>query len=259
MNSLVRILFFLSSLTLFAVTSFAQRIMETLDRGLVAIRTSDDKVYVGWRLFANDPDNVGFNIYRVSGTRVTKLNSKPIIASTNFIDEHADLSKENSYFVKPVLNGKELSQSNAFELASNAPAQQYLSIPLQIPAGGEVMGSKYTYSANDASVADLDGDGEYEIVLKWDPSNARNPPQTGFTGNTILDAYKLNGKLLWRIDLGKNIRSGAAYAQFMVYDYDGDGKAEMMCKTADGTIDGRRKIIGDSSKDWRTYGEALSW
>ena len=241
---------------LFPDRVFAQRIMENLDRGLIAIHTSDNKVYVGWRLFATDPDDLAFNLYRTTGTLTTRLNSKPIITSTNFIDEHSDFTKENSYFIKPVLKGKELEQSKPFVLTDNSSAQQYFSVPLQIPAGGERMGSKYTYNANDASVADLDGDGEYEIVLKWDPSNARNPPQTGFTGNTIIDAYKLNGKLLWRIDLGKNIRSGAAYTQFMVYDYDGDGKAEMMCKTADGTIDGTGKIIGDSTKDWRTYGDA---
>jgi rhamnogalacturonan endolyase len=255
MTFFLKTIFFVA-LTVLANQGFCQRIMENLDRGVIAVHTSDNKVYVGWRLFANDADDVGFNVYRSIDNKIIKLNDKPVTSSTNFIDEHPDLSKQNSYFIKPVLNGIELQQSKLFRLTANSSAQQYLSVPLQIPNGGEVMGSKYTYSANDASVADLDGDGEYEIILKWDPSNARNPPQTGFTGNTIVDAYKLNGKLLWRIDLGKNIRSGAAYTQFMVYDYDGDGKAEMMCKTADGTIDGKGKIVGDSSKDWRTYGDA---
>jgi rhamnogalacturonan endolyase len=255
MTFFLKTIFFVA-LTVLANQGFCQRIMENLDRGVIAVHTSDNKVYVGWRLFANDADDVGFNVYRSIDNKIIKLNDKPVTSSTNFIDEHPDLSKQNSYFIKPVLNGIALQQSKLFTLTANSSAQQYLSVPLQIPNGGEVMGSKYTYSANDASVADLDGDGEYEIILKWDPSNARNPPQTGFTGNTIVDAYKLNGKLLWRIDLGKNIRSGAAYTQFMVYDYDGDGKAEMMCKTADGTIDGKGKIVGDSSKDWRTYGDA---
>jgi rhamnogalacturonan endolyase len=255
MTFFLKTIFFVA-LTVLANQGFCQRIMENLDRGVIAVHTSDNKVYVGWRLFANDADDVGFNVYRSIDNKIIKLNDKPVTSSTNFIDEHPDLSKQNSYFIKPVLNGIALQQSKLFRLTANSSAQQYLSVPLQIPNGGEVMGSKYTYSANDASVADLDGDGEYEIILKWDPSNARNPPQTGFTGNTIVDAYKLNGKLLWRIDLGKNIRSGAAYTQFMVYDYDGDGKAEMMCKTADGTIDGKGKIVGDSSKDWRTYGDA---
>jgi rhamnogalacturonan endolyase len=256
MKSFLKKILLLSSLISFSITSFGQRVMENLGRGLIAVRTNENKVYVGWRLYTYDQYNIGFNVYRTTGTTTVKLNSKPITASSNFIDEHPDFSQATEYFIKPVLNKKELEQSKSFQLSPNAPAQQYLSIPLQIPRGGEVMRSKYTYSANDASVADLDGDGEYEVILKWDPSNAKNPPQTGFTGNTIIDAYKLNGKLLWRIDLGKNIRSGAAYTQFMVYDYDGDGKAEMMCKTADGTIDGKGKIVGDSTKDWRTYGDA---
>jgi rhamnogalacturonan endolyase len=109
---------------------------------------------------------------------------------------------------------------------------------------------EYSYSPGDASVADLDGDGQYEVVLKWDPSNARDNAQDGFTGNVILDAYKLDGRQLWRINLGKNIRAGAHYTQFLVYDFDGDGKAEMACKTADGTIDGIGKVVGDSTKDY---------
>ena len=246
----------LFSLILIAGNSLAQRLMESLDRGLIAVRSHEGKVYIGWRLLATDADDIAFNVYRTTGLNTTKLNPKPIVSSTNFIDDNADLTKENIYFIKPVARNNELQQSKRFILAANSSAQQYLSIPLQIPPGGETMGSKYSYSANDASVADLDGDGEYEIVLKWDPSNARNPPQTGFTGNTILDAYTLNGRLLWRIDLGRNIRSGAAYTQFMVYDYDGDGRAELMCKTADGTMDGKGKILGDSTKDWRTHGNA---
>jgi rhamnogalacturonan endolyase len=98
-------------------------------------------------------------------------------------------------------------------------------------------GSSCTYSANDASVGDLDGDGQYELVLKWDPSNSKDNSQSGYTGDVFLDAYKLDGTRLWRIDLGKNIRAGAHYTQFQVYDYDGDGKAELIVKTAPGTKD----------------------
>lgn len=240
----------------FPAIVMGQRIMENLDRGIIAVNSGDGKVYIGWRLLANDPGDIAFNIYRSTGTVITKLNRQAISNNTNYVDATADLSKPNSYFIKAVVNGKEFSSSKSHDLPANTVVQQYVPVPLQIPSGGEVMESKYSYSANDVSVADLDGDGEYEIILKWDPSNAKNPPQTGFTGNQLIDAYKMNGKLLWRIDLGKNIRSGAAYTQFMVYDFDGDGKAEMMCKTADGTIDGKGKIVGDSSKDWRTYGDA---
>ena len=113
----------------------------------------------------------------------------------------------------------------------------------------------YTYNANDASAGDLDGDGEYQIVLKWDPSNARDTASRGVSGHVILDAYKLDGTRLWRIDLGRNIRAGAHYTQFIVYDLDGDGRAEVACKTADGTVDGQGKVVGDATKDYRSLVE----
>jgi rhamnogalacturonan endolyase len=251
------VLFFLTFFV--AASAIAQRQMENLGRGVVAVRKSTDSVFISWRMFGTDPDNVAFNIYRITGnnkTITTKLNNQPVTLSTTFIDTKADFSQKNAYYVRSVIRGLESESSKAFSLPADAPVRQYLSISIQPPAASEVMGSKYSYSANDASVGDVDGDGEYEIILKWDPTNAKNPPQTGFTGNQIIDAYKMDGTRLWGIDLGKNIRSGAAYTQFMVYDFDGDGKAEMMCKTADGTIDGTGRAIGDSTKDWRTYGDA---
>jgi rhamnogalacturonan endolyase len=255
----------LVALFFYQFNAFAQRTMEHLNRGVVAIKEADGKVYIGWRLLKQDGDNVTFNVYRATGTeRPIKINKAPIKASTNFIDESGDTTQANHYSIRAIANNKELAASKTFTLAAsetftlaaNTTAHQYLAISLQIPPPGEVMGSKYSYAANDASVADVDGDGEYEIILKWDPSNSKNPPQTGFTGNQIIDCYKMNGTRLWRIDLGKNIRAGAAYTQFMVYDFDCDGKAEMICKTADGTIDGKGNIVGDSSKDWRTSGDA---
>jgi rhamnogalacturonan endolyase len=237
-------------------TGFSQRMMENLDRGVVAVKLSHNKVYISWRLLANDPPDIKFNILsRKTGSDFVKINAEPISNSTNFIDSIPVFTRDVYFYVQPIGISEKDSPDNGYYMAALDPVQPYLSIPLQIPQGGEVMGSAYTYSANDASAGDLDGDGQYEIILKWDPSNGKNPPQTGFTGNTIIDAYKMNGKLLWRIDLGKNIRSGAAYTQFMVYDFDGDGKAEMMCKAADGTIDGKGIIIGDSTKDWRTHGD----
>lgn len=232
----------------------AQRRMENLGRGLIAINKGEGRIYVGWRLLGNDPDEIAFNIYRQTGNKAAiRLNHSPIVKSTDYTDETADLNQANTYFVKAILQDKEQAASNSFTLPAGAPARQYLSLPVQPPAGGEIMGSRYSYTANDVGTGDLDGDGEYEIVLKWNPSNAKNPPQKGFTGNQILDAYKMDGTRLWRIDLGKNIRSGAAYTQFLVYDLDGDGKAEVVCKTADGTIDGTGHVIGDSAKDYRVY------
>jgi rhamnogalacturonan endolyase len=231
----------------------AQRQMEYLGRGVVVVRPSADSVFIGWRLSGSDPEDIAFNVYRQTGSQpAVKLNSAPIGSVTFFIDTKADLTRANAYYVTPVINGKEGKPSASFTLQANPAQRQYLSVPLQVPPPDEVFGEKYTYSANDASAGDLDGDGEYEIVLKWDPSLTRNPPQTGLTGLQIIDAYKLDGRLLWRINLGKNIRSGAAYTQFLVYDLDGDGKAEMICKTADGTMDGAGNFIGDKDKDWRT-------
>ncbi len=122
----------------------------------------------------------------------------------------------------------------------------------------------YTYNANDCSVGDLDGDGEYEIVLKWDPSNSKDNSQSGYTGNVFLDAYKLDGTFMWRIDLGINIRAGAHYTQFMVYDLDSDGRAEVACKTAPGTVDGQGNDVilpgDDPNADYRNAsGYILSW
>jgi rhamnogalacturonan endolyase len=242
---------------LFVAGADAQRQMEHLGRGMVAVNQGEGKIYVGWRMLGTDPENIAFDVYRSAGpNEPVRLNSEPLTKSTNFVDNSADLSKPNSYFVRPVLKGKELAPASPFTLPANAPVQQYLSIPLQIPAGGTTPdGAAYTYIANDCSVGDLDGDGEYEFVLKWEPSGSRDNARNGYTGSIFLDAYKLNGARLWRIDLGKNIRSGAHYTQFMVYDLDGDGKSEVACKTAPGTIDGYgKKVIlpgDDPNADYR--------
>src|SRR5215217_6661051 len=242
-----------AALFIFSATVKAQYLMENLGRGVVAIRQNTTDVYVGWRLSGTDPSAVAFNLYRsTGGGPAIQLNAAPISDSTNFVDTGADLSQTNAYYVRPVVNGVERAASAAYTLPANAPVQQFISVPLQIPAGGTTPDSvNYTYSANDASVGDLDGDGEYEIILKWDPSNSKDNSQSGYTGNVYLDAYKLDGTRLWRIDLGRNIRAGAHYTQFMVYDLDGDGKAEVACKTADATVDGVGTVIGSASADHR--------
>jgi rhamnogalacturonan endolyase len=220
----------------------AQWQMEKLDRGVVAVKMANDGVFVGWRMLATDPDSIAFNVYRGSA----RINDAPITTSTNFVDAQGTV--DDSYYVVPVLDGVEQSPSKTIKPWS----QNYLSIPLQRPAGGSTPdGVSYTYNANDCSAADLDGDGTYEIVLKWDPSNSKDNSQSGYTGNVFLDGLKLDGTLLWRIDLGRNIRAGAHYTQFMVYDLDGDGKAEIACKTADGSVDGTGVVIGDPNADYR--------
>jgi rhamnogalacturonan endolyase len=218
------------------------RQMEHLGRGLVAIHPEQGKVFLSWRLFGTDPDGIAFNVYRRSGDgEPVKLNDRPLTKATCFTDPTADLSKPTAYFVRPVLDGKEREPSAPFQLPANPPVRAYLSIPLKTLPG---------HTPNDAAVGDLDGDGEYEIVLKQE-QRPRDNSQRGTTGETKLEAYRLDGTFLWRINLGKNIREGAHYTQFLVYDLDGDGKAEVLCKTADGTVDGTGKVIGDPTADHR--------
>lgn len=229
---------------------FSKLKMENLGRGVVAVRQSPEEVTVSWRYLESDPENQTFDVYRDG----KKVNSKPIANSTYFIDKN----KENNstvYTVKPTQGGKE----GSFTLAANAPLG-YLNIPLNTPERNvDEFGKEYTYNANDASIGDVDGDGEYEIILKWDPSNSRDNSQDGLTGVTYLDCYKLDGTQLWRIDLGPNIRSGAHYTQFLVYDFDGDGKAEIICRTADGTVDGTGRMIGDKKADYRNLKGRIFW
>jgi rhamnogalacturonan endolyase len=224
-----------------SASAASARQAEKLNRGVVAVKVSTG-VFVSWRLLGTEELSVSFNLYRDG----TKVNSSPITNSTNYQDNSGTTS--SSYTVRAIVSGVEQTAS----AAASVWATNYLDVPIQIPAGGTTPdGVSYTYSANDASIGDLDGDGDYEIVLKWDPSNSKDNSQSGYTGNVYLDAYELNGTRLWRIDLGKNIRAGAHYTQFQVYDFNGDGKAEVACKTADGTVDGTGVTIGSSTADYR--------
>ncbi|MEC1344738.1 rhamnogalacturonan lyase [Bacillus haynesii] len=216
-------------------TAAKPRQMEHLNRGLVAVKTKKG-VFLSWRLLGTDPEETAFNLYR-NGHRI---NPTPISSSTNFLDKHGN--GKSVYYVTKVLGDKEVETSPKTAVWQ----KPYLDVPLNKPDG-----VLYTYSANDASIGDLDGDGEYEIVLKWDPSNSKDNAHNGYTGEVIIDAYKLDGTLMWRIQLGKNIRAGAHYTQLMVYDLDGDGKAEIAMKTADGTVDGTGRVIGDQAADYR--------
>jgi rhamnogalacturonan endolyase len=227
--------------------AIAQRQMENLNRGIIAVRTGTDSVYIGWRMLGTEPDEISFNIYRQNGNeKPVKLNKKPIVESTNYVDGSANLLTENKYYIQTILKGKEQAKSNAFILNANSPVQQYINIPLRTPAG---------YTPNDISVGDLDGDGEYELILHQ-TGRSIDTPSTGISGIPIFQAYKTDGTFLWEISLGKNIREGAHYTQFMVYDLDGDGISEFACKTADGTTDGTGKVLGDSTKDWRNLDKA---
>ncbi|MEY8685176.1 rhamnogalacturonan lyase [Bacteroides sp. AN502(2024)] len=221
---------------------FSKLKRERLGRGVIAIRENPSTVVVSWRYLSSDPMNEAFDIYRND----EKINKHPLKDATFFQDTYAG-TEPVLYTVK----AREGKTESSYQLPANAPSG-YLNIPLNRPEDGTTpAGQHYFYAPNDASIGDVDGDGEYEIVLKWDPSNAHDNSHDGYTGPVILDCYKLNGRQLWRIHLGRNIRAGAHYTQFMVYDLDGDGKAEVVMKTADGTVDGTGKVIGDAQADYR--------
>jgi rhamnogalacturonan endolyase len=219
----------MTALFMIAGTVNAQRYMEKLDRGLIAVK-SGSGYYLSWRLFGTDPqDNTfGFNVYKGS----TKLNAGVITNATCYQDNSGGTG---IYTVRSVTSGVEGTASENALVIDNG---SYINIPLTPPGSN---------TANDCSIGDLDGDGQYEIVLKWDAANAQDNSNAGVTDNVFLDGYKLNGTRLWRIDLGANIRAGAHYTQFLVYDFDGDGKAEVACKTAPGTSDGTGNFLKTGS------------
>ena len=216
---------------------------EKLGRGVVAVRENPSRVAVSWRYLESDPENQAFDVYRNG----KKVNAKPITDATFFTDNYTG-NGEAKYEIRALKGDKTVA---SYTLPADAPTG-YINIPLQLPElGVDPFGKEYFYNANDASIGDVDGDGEYEIILKWDPTNSHDNAHNGFTGPTYFDCYELDGTLKWRIDLGENIRSGAHYTQFLVADFDGDGKAELICRTADGTQDGQGKVIGDRRADWR--------
>ncbi|HUP77462.1 MAG TPA: hypothetical protein VM260_02800, partial [Pirellula sp.] len=224
------------------VTAHAQKLMENLDRGVVAIHEGDGKVFVGWRLLGTEQPDLGFNVYRTIGDAPPlKINSAPLTGPTHFQDTNVKLNVATRYSVRSIVNGVEQIDGHEFILASNALVQNYIEIPLQLPADT---------SPGDASAADLDGDGDYEIILKG-IQRSRDTASPGVTGNTVLQAYQTDGRLMWTVQMGINIREGEHDTQFMVYDLDGDGKAELACRTSDGSVDGVGKIIGQADKDWR--------
>ena len=221
---------------------------EKLSRGLIGIPT-EEGMYFSWRMTLEDAAGLQFDLYRSSGGGAeVKLNKEPIDRTSDFLDRTVDYTVDNRWTLKATTG--EVATWTRLKGEKRNP---YLSIPVCKPEDGEIAGESFTYTANDCSVGDLDGDGEYEIILKWSPSNSKRPPQRGFTGNTYLDAYKMDGTRLWRIDLGPNVRSGAATTNFLVFDFDGDGCAEICCKTGDGTVDGLGHRIGDAQADWRTW------
>lgn len=219
----------------------AQRNMEFLNRGMVGLKTAEKSVFLSWRLLGTDDYETAFTLYRQQGDGPKqKLNRTPLIKGTNFLDQTVDLKQEVIYTLALVQAGKEV-EVDKITLTKDQQIQQYLNISLRTPAG---------YTPGDVSVGDLDGDGSYELIVHQ-TGIAHDNAHNGITSEPILQAYQLDGTFLWEINLGKNIREGAHYTQFIVYDLDNDGRAELVCKTADGTRDGLGKIIGNPLADWR--------
>ena len=223
--------------------------MEKLNRGVVALpANSGSGNFVSWRFLGTDDNNTRFDLVRNGTTIAADLEV------SNYKDDGGNSSSEYQVITK--VNGDVISTSDPVKVWSQLFKQLKLERPAKGAQGGE-------YSPNDCSVGDVDGDGEYEIFVKWDPSNSQDNSNSGKTDNVFIDCYKLDGTKLWRIDLGVNIRAGAHYTQFQVYDYDGDDKAEMMCKTAPGSKDGKGNYVNQAAtdekikaasntKDWRT-------
>ncbi len=207
--------------------------LEKLSRGLVAAK-AEKGIFLSWRLMLDEVNGnsktgltgADFAVYK-NGIKIAVVTD-----STNYLD--TDGTMEDVYAVSKIWSGKEETPCagvKAWKSGSN-----YIDLPLQRPKGGVTpAGEAYVYHANDMSVGDVDGDGEYEYILKWDPSNSHDVSHKGYTGTCYIDCYKLDGRLLWRLDMGCNIRAGAHYTQFIVMDFNLDGKAEMAVKTAPGT------------------------
>ncbi|MBL4561809.1 MAG: rhamnogalacturonan lyase, partial [Labilibaculum sp.] len=235
---------------------------EKLGRGLVAIHQGNGIVAVSWRFLLKDKADTQFDLYRINNNeKERKLNEAPISTSTFSKDSLVNTKILNTYVLKDAKTRETLA---SFVLSPQMANHPYLSIPIKAFPGD----SLWKYSPNDATVADLDGDGELEIVLKRENSGHDNSHNGVCNGGTLLEAYQLDGTFLWRVNLGINIRQGAHYTQLMAYDFDGDGKAEIAVKTAEGTQFGDGQVIGDVNKDGvsdyvdrnpssRTYGKIM--
>ena len=231
----------------YGVGGNGKAIMEYLDRGICAVK-SGSGMLVSWRFNANDADDAEFQLFRDDQLICTSKAGDP----TCFQDNGGSASSR--YRVDTVANGTVFSSEGCrFTSGTN-----YFEIPLDVPAGGVINGEAYSYSPNDTCCGDADGDGQYELFVKWDPSNSKDNSQVhnpdkgiqGFTANVLIDCYTLTGKKLWRIDLGRNIRAGQHYTQLAVADFDCDGRAELVTKTCDGTVDGQGRVIGNGSASY---------
>jgi len=244
------------------------RVEERLGRGLTAIPLMEGGAYLSWRMLKTDPESVAFNVYRSTpGESPVKLNKSPIKKTTDYVDTRPSMSMENAWWVRPIVNGRELDASNRAVLPAHAPTRPYRAIPLR--------GELAFQSVGKIGIGDLDGDGEYDFVLKRprsmvDPGRARRSPDT-----FKIEAYKNDGTFLWRKDLGWSVELGIWYSPMVVWDFNGDGKAEVALKTGEGDPrDGNGRVLsgpeycsvlngetGDeiARVDWIPRGNSSDW
>jgi len=215
----------------------ASRQQDQLGRGLVAFNTEDNSTFISWRYFDGEQAYT-YRLYRNGKKMVeTKRTSHTLPVESTLTDQYQ----------LEVLDatGQVVETTTAVK-----PYNQVMRIQLTAPEGSEaVNNNSNSYTPNDISIGDADGDGEMELFVKWDPSDSKDNSQKGKTPNVIIDCYKMNGTHLWSVNLGPNIRAGAHYTQFLVYDFDGDGKAEMMCKTAPWSKDGCGNYVSAAADD----------
>ncbi|MCM1520396.1 MAG: hypothetical protein NC098_06380 [Lachnoclostridium sp.] len=220
-----------------------------LKRGLMSLSLSGAGMGTGnlvsWRHREADGYGVKYKLYRGSSADIQDVvlnDNLYIIDRTNIND--LDGTADDYYRLETYDEYGNLLET---EVSGKTWDDQVYRIPTNRPSdrGGA------SYTPNDASYCDMDGDGEYEIILKWSPSNEKDAASTGTTSPVYFDCYKLDGTQLWRIDAGPNFFTSAHTMQFIAWDFDGDGYGEFMMKTAPGTIDGEGNyvLLGDDDPE----------
>ncbi len=217
--------------------TFAQRIVEKLSRGVLALSKGSGDVYVGWRLLGTDPEDVAFNLYRKTTSGEIKIASN-LTTSTNFLDKGVNVTIDNIYYVRAIVNGVEQAPSKSYTLKANTVVGRYIRMPLTPePDAPLVTNSSGTqvdpYSSGSTWVGDVDADGEWEYIILRSYEGSVAPTSRPLK----IDCYELDGTLLWRCDLGANVSGGVnGHGVMAVADFDGDGKAEVATKTCEETV-----------------------
>lgn len=233
---LLTILLCLSALSIQAQPNYsADRQQEKMGRGLVAFNTADNTTFISWRYFDGEQDKT-FRLYR-NGTKMveTKRTCHTLPIESPLTDQYQlEVLNASGAVIETTPVVKPFAQAMKIALTKPDPS---------------VTNNSSSYTPNDISIGDADGDGEYELFVKWDPADSQDNSKKGKTSNVIIDCYKMDGTRMWSVNLGPNIRAGAHYTQFLVYDFDGDGKAEMICKTAPWSKDGQGNYVSAVGED----------